>query len=118
MKLEILDKLEMPFLVLRPGRTFRRKSFATAFMRRCSGSTLEIRVPEDCIGKVIGDLSGRRGRVVGMEAGSRLEVVQALVPARELYRYAGQLRSLTGGRGLHTEEFSHFEELPADWNCK
>jgi elongation factor G len=76
--------------------------------------SLEIRVPEDCVGKVIGDLSSRRGRVVGMEAGSRLEVVHALAPARELHRYASQLRSLTGGRGLHTEEFSHYEELPAE----
>ena len=75
---------------------------------------LEIRVPEDCVGKVIGDLSSRRGKVVGMEAGSRLEVVHALVPAKELYRYASQLRSLTGGRGLHSEEFSHYEELPAE----
>lgn len=76
--------------------------------------SLEIRVPEDCVGKVIGDLSSRRGKVVGMEAGNRLEVVRALAPARELYRYASQLRSLTGGRGLHTEEFSHYEELPAE----
>ena len=76
--------------------------------------SLEIRVPEDCVGKVIGDLSSRRGKVVGMEAGNRLEVVHALAPARELYRYASQLRSLTGGRGLHTEEFSHYEELPAE----
>jgi elongation factor G len=75
---------------------------------------LEIRVPEDCVGKVIGDLSSRRGKVVGMEAGSRLEVVHALVPAKELYRYASQLRSLTGGRGLHSEEFSHYEELPVE----
>jgi elongation factor G len=76
--------------------------------------SLTIRVPEDCVGKVIGDLSSRRGKVVGMEAGNRLEVVHALAPARELYRYASQLRSLTGGRGLHSEEFSHYEELPAE----
>jgi elongation factor G len=75
---------------------------------------LEIRVPEDCVGRVIGDLSSRRGKVVGMEAGSYLEVVHALAPAKELYRYASQLRSLTGGRGLHSEEFSHYEELPAE----
>jgi elongation factor G len=76
--------------------------------------SLEIRVPEDCVGKVIGDLSSRRGRIVGMDSGSSLEVVFALAPARELYRYASQLRSLTGGRGLHTEEFSHYEELPPE----
>src|ERR1700722_16646557 len=76
--------------------------------------SLEIRAPEDCVGKVIGDLSSRRGRIVGMDSGSSLEVVFALAPARELYRYASQLRSLTGGRGLHTEEFSHYEELPPE----
>jgi elongation factor G len=75
---------------------------------------LEIRVPEDCVGKVIGDISSRRGKVVGMETNGSLQVIQALAPAKELYRYASQLRSLTGGRGLHTEDFSHYEELPSE----
>jgi elongation factor G len=76
--------------------------------------SLEIRVPEDCVGKVIGDLSSRRGRVVGMDASGNLQVIRALAPAKELYRYASQLRSLTGGRGLHSEDFSHYEELPSE----
>jgi elongation factor G len=76
--------------------------------------SLEIRVPEDCMGKVIGDLSSRRGKIQGMDTDGHFQVVRAQVPARELYRYATQLRSLTGGRGLHTEEFSHYEELPAE----
>jgi elongation factor G len=76
--------------------------------------SLEIRVPEDCVGKVIGDLSSRRGKVVGMDASGSLQVIHALAPAKELYRYASQLRSLTGGRGLHTEDFSHYEELPSE----
>ncbi|MBV8329862.1 MAG: elongation factor G, partial [Verrucomicrobia bacterium] len=76
--------------------------------------SLEVRVPEDCVGKVIGDLSSRRGRVVGMDASGNLQVIRALAPAKELYRYASQLRSLTGGRGLHTEDFSHYEELPSE----
>ncbi len=76
--------------------------------------SLEIRVPEDCVGKVIGDLSSRRGKVVGMDSGSRSrQSFSPWSPARELYRYASQLRSSDGGRGLHTEEFSHYEELPA-----
>ncbi|MBV8899754.1 MAG: elongation factor G [Verrucomicrobia bacterium] len=75
---------------------------------------LEVRVPEDCTGKVIGDLSSRRGRIVGTDAEGPLQVIRAQVPARELYRYASQLRSLTGGRGVHTEAFSHYEELPPD----
>jgi elongation factor G len=76
--------------------------------------SLEIRVPEDCVGKVIGDLSSRRGKIIGMDAGTRLEAIHALAPARELYRYASQLRSLTGGRGLHSEKFDHYEELPSE----
>ena len=76
--------------------------------------SLEVRVPEDCVGKVIGDLSSRRGRVVGMDSSGNLQVIRALAPAKELYRYASQLRSLTGGRGLHTEDFSHYEELPPE----
>jgi len=76
--------------------------------------SLEIRVPEDCVGKVLGDLSSRRGKVVGMDSSGNLQVIHALAPAKELYRYAIQLRSLTGGRGLHTEDFSHYEELPSE----
>ena len=76
--------------------------------------SLEVRVPEDCVGKVIGDLSSRRGRVVGMDSHGHLQVIRAIAPAKELYRYASQLRSLTGGRGLHTEDFSHYEELPSE----
>ena len=76
--------------------------------------SLEIRVPEDCVGKVLGDLSSRRGRVVGMDTKGNLQVIHALAPAKELYRYAIQLRSLTGGRGLHSEDFSHYEELPSE----
>jgi elongation factor G len=76
--------------------------------------SLEIRVPEDSVGKVIGDLSSRRGKVVGMDASGNLQVIHALAPAKELYHYSSQLRSLTGGRGLHSEEFSHYEELPSE----
>jgi elongation factor G len=76
--------------------------------------SLEIRIPEDCMGKVIGDLSSRRGKIVGMDTTGRFQVVHSQAPAKELYRYASQLRSLTGGRGVHTEEFSHYEELPPE----
>jgi elongation factor G len=79
---------------------------------------LEIRVPEDCMGKVMGDLSGRRGRIVTMDADGALQVIKAQVPARELYKYASELRSLTGGRGIHSEEFSHYEQLPPDLEKK
>jgi elongation factor G len=76
--------------------------------------SIEVRTPEDCVGKVIGDLSSRRGKIVGIDTTGHFQVVRAQVPARELYRYASQLRSLTGGRGLHSEEFNHYEELPPE----
>ena len=64
------------------------------------------------------DISGRRGRVMGIDSGSRFEVVKAQVPQAELYRYSSQLRALTGGRGRHRESFSHYEELPGDLEQK
>lgn len=66
------------------------------------------------MGKVMGDLSSRRGKIQGMDADGTFQVIKAHVPAKELYRYSSTLRSLTGGRGVHTEEFSHYEEMPRE----
>lgn len=79
---------------------------------------IDIRIPEDCMGKVMGDLSSRRGKVQGMEVEGSFQVIKAQVPAKELYRYSSTLRSLTGGRGVHTEDFSHYEEMPRDAETK
>ena len=79
---------------------------------------LEIRVPEEFVGRVVGDLSGRRGHILGMDVAGRLQVVRAQVPAAQLYHYGTALRSLTAGRGLHSEKFSHYQELPADQERK
>jgi elongation factor G len=76
--------------------------------------SVEIRVPEDFMGKVMGDLSSRRGKIQGMDAEGAFQVIKAHVPAKELYRYSSTLRSLTGGRGVHAEEFSHYEEMPRE----
>ena len=76
--------------------------------------TVEIRIPEDCMGKVMGDLSSRRGRIIGMDTAGAFQLIKASVPTKELYHYSSTLRSLTGGRGVHTEEFSHYEEMPRD----
>jgi len=75
---------------------------------------VEIRIPEDCMGKVMGDLSSRRGKIQGMDMDSGFQVIKAHVPAKELYRYSSSLRSLTGGRGVHAESFSHYEEMPRE----
>ncbi len=79
---------------------------------------LEIRMPEEFVGRVVGDLSGRRGKILGMDVAGRLQVVKALVPAAQLHHYGTVLRSLTGGRGLHSEKFSHYEEMPGDQERK
>lgn len=76
--------------------------------------TVEIRIPEDCMGKVMGDLSSRRGKILGMDTEGAFQVIKAHVPTAELYHYSSTLRSLTGGRGVHSEEFSHYEEMPRD----
>src|SRR6266511_699089 len=75
---------------------------------------IEVRIPEDCIGKVVGDLSSRRGRILGTDVDGQFQIVRADVPAMELYRYASVLRSLTGGRGVHSEQFSRYEEMPRE----
>jgi elongation factor G len=75
---------------------------------------IEVRIPEDCMGKVVGDLSSRRGRILGTDTEGQFQIVRADVPAMELYRYASILRSLTGGRGVHSEQFSRYEEMPRE----
>ena len=76
--------------------------------------TVEIHIPEDCMGKVMGDLSSRRGKILGMDTDGAFQVIKASVPTAELYHYSSTLRSLTGGRGVHNEEFSHYEEMPRE----
>jgi elongation factor G len=75
---------------------------------------IEVRLPEDYMGDVMGDLSSRRGRIQGMDQKDGLQVVRAEVPLAELYSYATGLRSLTQGRASHTRTFSHYEEVPRE----
>ena len=74
---------------------------------------VEVKVPENCMGDVIGDLNSKRGRVLGMEPiGQGKSLVKAQAPQAELFRYAIDLRSMTQGRGSFDMEFSHYEEVP------
>ena len=75
---------------------------------------VEVTVPDDFMGDVMGDLSSRRGKIAGAEPRGNFQVVKAKVPLGELYKYSTTLRSLTQGRGLHTRKFSHYEEVPRD----
>jgi elongation factor G len=70
------------------------------------------------MGNVIGDLSSRRGKILGMDSSDGMQIVKAHVPQKELYQYGTVLRSLTGGRGIHTEDFSHYEEMPREMEAK
>ena len=75
---------------------------------------LEIRVPEQYMGDVMGDMSSRRGRIQGMESVGHSQVVRAEAPLAELYDYSSALRSLSHGRGIHSRKFSHYEEVPRE----
>ena len=73
---------------------------------------LEIVVPEEFTGEVIGDLNARRGRITGLEEGRGIRSLRGHVPLAETFGYATDLRSLTQGRGTFSMQFSHYEEVP------
>jgi elongation factor G len=75
---------------------------------------IQVTCPDDCMGDVIGDLNQRRGRVEGMESNGKDQVIRAHVPMSETLKYSSDLRSMTGGRGSFTLEFSHYDELPSN----
>ncbi|MCI4627061.1 MAG: elongation factor G [Candidatus Magnetoovum sp. WYHC-5] len=75
---------------------------------------VEVVIPEEFLGAVIGDLNSKRGKVQGMDTqGISNQKIIALVPMAEMLTYANQLQSITSGRGIYTMEFAHYEEVPA-----
>ncbi len=74
---------------------------------------VEVSAAAEAAGEVIGDLNGRRGRIVGMEPDGEVVIVRAQVPMSEMLTYESSLRSMTGGRGSYSMEFSHYEEVPS-----
>ncbi|MCP3981864.1 MAG: elongation factor G [bacterium] len=106
-----VDSSEMAFKV----------AASMAFRDACGGAdvvllepimSVEITVPEEYMGDVIGDLNGRRGRVRSMEPRGRLQVIQATVPMAEMFGYATDLRSVTQGRGDYSMHFFNYQEVP------
>jgi len=73
---------------------------------------VDITIPEDYMGDVMGDLTGRRGRIIGSHKNKGVQVVNAAVPLSELFGYATDLRSLTQGRGIYNMSFLDYEEVP------
>ena len=98
-----------------------------AFKKACEAASpvllepvmeMEITVPDECVGDVIGDMNSRRGKVLGMEPQAGSQVVKTQVPMSEVLKYAPELRSMTSDRGLFTMEFSHYEEVPSHMMAK
>lgn len=79
---------------------------------------IEVLVPDDFTGDVMGNLSSRRGRIMGMDPEGRYQRIRAIVPQPELYNYSVDLRSMTSGQGVFSRKFSHYEEVPREITTK
>jgi elongation factor G len=75
---------------------------------------VEISVPEQYMGDIIGDLNSRRGRVMGMEQAGNRQVIKAQAPLAEMFRYSIDLRSMTSARGSYTMGFAYYEQVPEE----
>jgi elongation factor G len=80
--------------------------------------TVEVKVPDEAMGDVMGDLSSRRGRIVGTDSKGQFAVVKAQIPLSELYKYSTHLRSMTQGRASHSVTFDHYQEVPGELAAK
>ena len=74
---------------------------------------VEVSIPDQFVGDIMGDISSRRGRVQSSESRGSVHVIQAQVPMAEMLEYASSLTSVTGGQGEFHMEFSHYDEAPA-----
>ncbi|HZW83169.1 MAG TPA: elongation factor G [Candidatus Deferrimicrobium sp.] len=107
-----VDSSEMAFklaaiLAFRKGAELAKPTILEPIMN------VEVSVPEVYMGDVIGDLNGKRGKVLGMDQDGRFQSIRALVPLAEMMRYSIDLKSLTQGRGSFKMEFSQYEEVPS-----
>jgi elongation factor G len=106
-----VDSSEMAFKIA-GSMAFKQAMEHAQPMLREPIMTVTVSVPEDSVGDVIGDLNGRRGRPLGMEPRGSMTEVKAEVPMAEMLSYAPDLRSITGGQGDYTMEFTRYEEVP------
>ena len=79
---------------------------------------INVKIPEKYMGDVMGDISGRRGKIQNMDSDNSYQIIKAKVPLAELHKYSTQLRSLTSGRGMFAMSFSHYEEVPKETEAK
>ena len=73
---------------------------------------VEVIVPEEYMGDVLGNLAARRAAIEGMEPRANTQVIRSMVPLAEMFGYATELRSMTQGRGVYAMEFDHYQQLP------
>ena len=74
--------------------------------------SLEVTVPMEYMGDVMGHVSSKRGRIEGMEAKGNAQIIKAFIPLSGMFGYATSLRSITAGRGTFSMQFSHYEQVP------
>ena len=75
---------------------------------------VDVIVPDEFMGDITGSLNSRRGRIMGMEPGDGVQVIKAMVPLEEMYKYVNELKSITGGRGTYNMTYSHYEVVPSN----
>ena len=107
-----VDSSEMAFKIA-GSLAFKKAALAAKPVLLEPIAEMEVVIPEENVGDIIGDLNGRRGRVLGVDAIGKSQVVKCQVPLAEVLRYSSDLRSITSGRGQFTMRVSHYEEIPA-----
>ena len=107
-----VDSSEMAFKIA-GSLAFKKAALASKPVLLEPIAEMEVVIPEENVGDIIGDLNGRRGRVLGVDALGKSQVVRCQVPLAEVLRYSSDLRSITSGRGQFTMKASHYEEIPA-----
>ena len=113
----VVDSSEMSFKIA--GSMAIKKAMETAHPVLLEPMMMvEIEAPTDAVGAVMGDLSGRRGRILSVSAHDHEERITALVPLAELLKYAPALNGMTGGRGSYVMEFARYDEVPHDLASK
>jgi len=107
-----VDSSEMAFKIA-GSLAFKKAALAAKPVLLEPITEMEVVIPEENVGDIIGDLNGRRGRVLGVDALGKSQVVRCQVPLAEVLRYSSDLRSITSGRGQFTMKVSHYEEIPS-----
>ena len=107
-----VDSSEMAFKIA-GSLAFKKAALAARPVLLEPIAEMEVVIPEENVGDIIGDLNQRRGRVLGVDALGKSQVVRCQVPLAEILRYSSDLRSITSGRGQFTMKVSHYEEIPA-----